>query len=119
MQGAQLGHPVSVLLGHTGPVTFIDFCRTVHYALVSSSYDGTCRLWNATTSGPALHVLPISATFGPMHGVTRFGGGSQPSGLAGANGTVAAPAAGVLSGPGAVTGTAAGEALRVEPVVSV
>ena len=82
MQGAQLGHPLSVLLGHTGPVTFIEFCRTVHYALVSSSYDGTCRLWNATTSGPALHVLPISATFGPMHGVTRFGGGSQPSGLA-------------------------------------
>ena len=62
-QAGRLGWPVSVLLGHTAPVTFVDFCRAVPDALLSSSFDGTCRVWDARAGGAALHVLRASPGF--------------------------------------------------------
>lgn len=70
-QEGQLGFPVSVLVGHGGPVTFVDFSRVHASALLSSSYDGTCRVWDATQPSQAPKVLPVSSAFGPTHGVTR------------------------------------------------
>ena len=67
-----MGYPVSVLVGHTGPVTFVDFSRVHACALLSSSYDGTCRIWDATNPSQAPKVLSASAAFGPAYGVTRF-----------------------------------------------
>ena len=64
-QAGRLGWPVSVLLGHTAPVTFVDFCRAVPDALLSSSFDGTCRVWDARAGGAALHVLRASPGFAP------------------------------------------------------
>lgn len=66
--------PVSVLLGHTAPVTFIDFCSCIPDALLSSSLDGTCRIWSAKDGGAAVHVLTAAPLFGPTRGLTRFGG---------------------------------------------
>lgn len=63
LQAGRLGWPVSVLLGHTAPVTFVDFCRAVPDALLSSSFDGTCRIWDARAGGAALHVLRASPAF--------------------------------------------------------
>lgn len=65
LQAGRLGWPVSVLLGHTAPVTFVDFCRAVPDALLSSSFDGTCRVWDARAGGAALHVLRASPGFAP------------------------------------------------------
>ncbi|KAK9831147.1 hypothetical protein WJX74_004971 [Apatococcus lobatus] len=79
LKEGQLGYPVSVLVGHEGPVTFVDFSRVHPSALLSSSYDGTCRIWDATRPGLAPKVLPVSPAFGPMHGVTRHGGGREAS----------------------------------------
>lgn len=78
MQRDDLGHPLSVLLGHQGPVTYVDFNKIIPNALVSSSYDGTCRIWDATNSSWPSKVLRASALFGPMKGVTRFGGTAGP-----------------------------------------
>lgn len=77
-QEGQLGHPVSVLLGHAGPATFIDFSPAHADVLLSSSADGTCRLWAARQGGPAAHVLTASPAFGPPRNVTRMLGGVQP-----------------------------------------
>lgn len=80
MQKDNLGHPISVLLGHQGPVTYVDFNKVIPNALLSSSYDGTCRLWDATNPAcPAHAVMRASTSFGPMKGVTRFGGTAAPS----------------------------------------
>ncbi|KAK9840987.1 hypothetical protein WJX81_004207 [Elliptochloris bilobata] len=65
LQDGRLGWPVSVLLGHTAPVTFVDFCRVVPDALLSSSFDGTCRIWDARAGGAALHVLRAAPVFAP------------------------------------------------------
>ncbi|KAK9829398.1 hypothetical protein WJX72_005590 [[Myrmecia] bisecta] len=69
-----LGHPVSVLVGHTAAVTFVDFCRALPHALLSSSFDGTCRIWNAQTSAPAAIVLRASPQFGPKTAALRHVG---------------------------------------------
>ena len=74
VQRDTLGHPLSVLMGHQGPVTYVDFNKVIPNALLSSSYDGTCRIWDATTSGQAAHVMQASALFGSMKGFARFGG---------------------------------------------
>lgn len=79
VQDDKLGHPVSVLVGHQGPVTYVDFNRSVPNALLSSSFDGTCRIWDATNSAWPAKVMPACPFFGPMKGVTRFGGLSGPS----------------------------------------
>lgn len=78
-QDDKLGHPVSVLVGHQGPVTYVDFNRSVPNALLSSSFDGTCRIWDATNSAWPAKVMPACPSFGPMKGVTRFGGLPGPS----------------------------------------
>lgn len=78
MQEHDLGHPVSVLVGHQGPVTYVDFNRTVPNALLSSSFDGTCRIWDATNSAWPAMVMRACPSFGPMKGITRFGSLSGP-----------------------------------------
>lgn len=78
VQDDKLGHPVSVLVGHQGPVTYVDFNRSVPNALLSSSFDGTCRIWDATNSAWPAKVMRACPFFGPMKGVTRFGGLSLP-----------------------------------------
>lgn len=94
LQEGQLGVPVAVLLGHTAPVTFIDFCACIPDALLSSSLDGTCRIWSAKDGGAAVHVLTAAAIFGPTRGLTRFGGG-----LPGDFGRHTRSAAGPSTGP--------------------
>jgi WD40 repeat protein len=42
-----LGTPVCVLQGHNSCVTFIEFCPTAPHVLVSSGFDGICRVWDA------------------------------------------------------------------------
>lgn len=77
VQRDTLGHPLSVLMGHQGPVTYVDFNKVIPSALLSSSYDGTCRIWDVTSSGQAAHVMQATALFGPLKGLkgfTRFGG---------------------------------------------
>jgi len=78
LQGDKLGHPVSVLVGHQGPVTYVDFNRTIPNALLSSSFDGTCRIWDATNSAWPAKVMRACPLFGPMKGITRFGGTFGP-----------------------------------------
>ena len=64
LQEGALGQAVSVLLGHLGPITFVDFHRAVPEVLLSSSVDGSCRLWDARAGGAALHQLNAGPTFG-------------------------------------------------------
>jgi WD40 repeat protein len=54
----------SILRGHTGWVTCVDM---YHNRLVSSSYDGTVRLWN-TQTGNLLKILPsdVREGFSPV-----------------------------------------------------
>lgn len=59
---------MSVLLGHTQPVTFLDFCKGVPDILLSSSMDGTCRIWDARHGGDAKHVLSPTPLFGQTNG---------------------------------------------------
>ena len=73
-----MGHPVSVLVGHQGPVTYVDFNKTIPNALLSSSFDGTCRIWDATNSAWPAKVMQACPLFGPMKGITRFGGTAGP-----------------------------------------
>ena len=63
LQEGGLGQAVSVLLGHGAPVTFVDFHRTVPQVLLSSSMDGSCRLWDARAGGAALHQLKSGPQF--------------------------------------------------------
>ena len=73
MQEGEIGYPVSVLVGHTGPVTFVDFSNVHASALLSSAYDGTCRIWDATDPSLAPIVLPASTSFGLSRGTNRYG----------------------------------------------
>ncbi|XP_042432587.1 bromodomain and WD repeat-containing protein 1-like isoform X2 [Zingiber officinale] len=54
------GHPISVLKGHTGAVTAIAFNPrpAAVYQLLSSSDDGTCRIWDARQSNanPRIYI---------------------------------------------------------------
>ncbi|KAK6941080.1 Bromodomain [Dillenia turbinata] len=54
------GCPISVLQGHTGAVTAIAFSprASAVYQLLSSSDDGTCRIWDArySTRSPRIYV---------------------------------------------------------------
>ena len=107
---ADPGRPVSVLVGHTAAVTFVDFCPRrrrqtsstaplpLARALLSSSLDGTLRLWDCGTSagsssssssasvklpGRCLRVLslaPGGASFGPASGSGLGDGGQRSSG---------------------------------------
>ncbi|XP_068310472.1 uncharacterized protein [Pyrus communis] len=52
------GFPISVLQGHTGAVTAIAFSPRLSavYQLLSSSDDGTCRIWDARSSQCPLRI---------------------------------------------------------------
>lgn len=67
-QETKLGHPVSVLLGHAQPVTFVDFCKAAPEVLLTSSNDGTCRIWDARRGGDAKHMLSPTPLFGQTQG---------------------------------------------------
>ncbi|XP_078428519.1 uncharacterized protein LOC144700843 [Wolffia australiana] len=63
------GLPISVLRGHTGAVTAIAFSPrpSAVYQLLSSSDDGTCRIWDARFSqaSPRVYVpKPLEVTVG-------------------------------------------------------
>ncbi|KAK9086311.1 hypothetical protein Syun_028705 [Stephania yunnanensis] len=67
------GLPVSVLRGHTGAVTAIVFSPrpAAVYHLLSSSDDGTCRIWDARTSQSSLriyHPKPPDVLVGKSNG---------------------------------------------------
>ena len=62
LQEGEIGHPVSVLLGHTGPASFLDFHKVIPDILLSSSFDGTCRLWSAAAGGGCLFKLQAAAS---------------------------------------------------------
>ncbi|KAG9139756.1 hypothetical protein Leryth_021435 [Lithospermum erythrorhizon] len=66
------GLPISVLRGHTGAVTAIAFCPrpTAVYQLLSSSDDGTCRIWDARSShfSPRVYVPKPSDSTGKSNG---------------------------------------------------
>ncbi|XP_074566602.1 uncharacterized protein LOC141823239 [Curcuma longa] len=73
------GHPISVLKGHTGAVTAIAFNPrpAAVYQLLSSSDDGTCRIWDARQSNakPRIYI--------PKPLVTLAGKVTDPSPSAG------------------------------------
>ncbi|GJT31924.1 PH-interacting protein-like isoform X1 [Tanacetum coccineum] len=53
------GYPLSVLRGHIGAVTAIAFSPKYPFQLLSSSDDGTCRIWEARSSQcPARVFVP-------------------------------------------------------------
>ncbi|CAM8993134.1 unnamed protein product [Rhodiola kirilowii] len=58
------GMPVSVLKGHTGVVTAITFSPRSPYQLLSSSDDGTCRIWDGRNSQvpPRVYAPRLSDT---------------------------------------------------------
>ncbi|QCE13346.1 WD40 repeat [Vigna unguiculata] len=67
------GLPISVLRGHTGAVTAIAFSPRPNavYQLLSSSDDGTCRIWDAryTQSSPRLYIpRPSDSVIGKSSG---------------------------------------------------
>ncbi|XP_043708023.1 PH-interacting protein-like isoform X2 [Telopea speciosissima] len=67
------GLPISVLRGHTGAVTAIAFSPRPSsvYQLLSSSDDGTCRIWDARNSNfsPRVYVpRPMEVTAGKSNG---------------------------------------------------
>ncbi|KAJ4968680.1 hypothetical protein NE237_015381 [Protea cynaroides] len=67
------GLPISVLRGHTGAVTAIAFSPRPSsvYQLLSSSDDGTCRIWDARNSNfsPRVYVpRPTEVTAGKSNG---------------------------------------------------
>ncbi|GAV70868.1 WD40 domain-containing protein/Bromodomain domain-containing protein [Cephalotus follicularis] len=73
------GLPISVLRGHTGAVTAIAFSPRPSsiYQLLSSSDDGTCRLWDARYSqfSPRIYVpKPSDAVAGKNNGPSSSSG---------------------------------------------
>ncbi|XP_042509734.1 PH-interacting protein-like isoform X2 [Macadamia integrifolia] len=67
------GLPISVLRGHTGAVTTIAFSPRPSsvYQLLSSSDDGTCRIWDARNSNfsPRVYIpRPVDVTAGKTNG---------------------------------------------------
>ena len=68
-----MGELKALLEGHTGIVSFVDFCPTYAKALLSSSFDGTCRVWNATDA--AVQPLVLSAA-----SPATFAGSCAPGG---------------------------------------
>ncbi len=61
MQGGEgrPGLPASVLVGHTGPAAFVDFHPWLPDALLSASFDGTCRIWRARDAAAPPVVLRV------------------------------------------------------------
>lgn len=61
VQDGEVGELRALLEGHTGIVSFVDFCPTCPQALLSSSFDGTCRLWNAADASVQPIVLSAAS----------------------------------------------------------
>ncbi|XP_038895738.1 bromodomain and WD repeat-containing protein 1 [Benincasa hispida] len=72
------GLPISVLRGHTGAVTAIAFSPRAAYQLLSSSDDGTCRIWDARSSSQNAPRIYVPR---PLDSVTARSGGSSMSTL--------------------------------------
>ncbi|KAL4025081.1 hypothetical protein IC575_013457 [Cucumis melo] len=72
------GLPISVLRGHTGAVTAIAFSPRAAYQLLSSSDDGTCRIWDARSSSQSAPRIYVPK---PLDSVTARNGGSSVSTL--------------------------------------
>ncbi|KAJ4840685.1 hypothetical protein Tsubulata_048630 [Turnera subulata] len=73
------GYPISVLRGHTGAVTAIAFSPRPSsvYQLLSSSDDGTCRIWDARSSNvrPRIYVpRPLDSIAGKNGGPSSSNG---------------------------------------------
>ncbi|EEF43070.1 WD-repeat protein, putative [Ricinus communis] len=73
------GLPISVLRGHTGAVTAIAFSPRPGsvYQLLSSSDDGTCRIWDARYSNfsPRLYIpRPLDSLAGKNSGASSSSG---------------------------------------------
>ena len=87
----QIGAPIAVLQGHTEMVTAVDFSPTHPDILISSSFDGTCRVWNARDSSVPPLVLPWNSerpsTFGLGSGMISLSMGGEADGGAGARST--------------------------------
>ncbi|XP_062108774.1 uncharacterized protein LOC133819520 [Humulus lupulus] len=75
------GLPVSVLRGHTGAVTAIAFSPRpgFTYQLLSSSDDGTCRIWDARSSqlSPRIYVPKPSDSVAGRNNVPSSSTGAQ------------------------------------------
>ena len=54
---------MSKLTGHQAVVSFVEFCPVIPHALLSSSFDGTCRIWNATDATVQPIVLHAGLEF--------------------------------------------------------
>lgn len=69
LQAGKLGETVSLLSGHRAVVSFVEFCPVIPHALLSCSFDGTCRIWNATNAAVEPVVLRATPSFaaGPCH----------------------------------------------------
>jgi hypothetical protein len=59
-----LGYPLAVLSGHTSGITRVVFSPIVPQVLLSSSYDGTLRIWHASHGGSPAAVLYSGSKFG-------------------------------------------------------
>ncbi len=64
---------MSVLTGHQLVVSFVEFSPVIPHALLSCSFDGTCRIWNATDSSIPPIVLHAGAGFGGARDATAGG----------------------------------------------
>jgi WD40 repeat protein len=53
----QIGTPISVLMGHTQAITGIDFSPNQPHILVSTSFDGTARVWDVRDGAIAPLIL--------------------------------------------------------------
>ncbi|TQD80063.1 hypothetical protein C1H46_034348 [Malus baccata] len=76
------GFPISVLQGHTGAVTAIAFSPRLSavYQLLSSSDDGTCRIWDARSSQCPLRIYmpkPSETSTGKSNAITITGSSSS------------------------------------------
>lgn len=60
-----VGVPLAVLRGHVGIVTFMDFSPVHPHILVSSGFDGLCRIWNVLE--PSIPPIVLR----PVEGVSR------------------------------------------------
>ncbi|XP_050376385.1 uncharacterized protein LOC126793802 isoform X2 [Argentina anserina] len=78
------GCPISVLQGHTGAVTAIAFSPrpNTNYQLLSSSDDGTCRIWDARYSQYRPRIFmpkPSDPLTGKSNGISSLGPSSSSS----------------------------------------
>lgn len=58
------GSPVAVLLGHTASITELHFCPAKPHVLLSTSDDGTVRLWSAEKSSNQVKPMVIDLNNG-------------------------------------------------------